>query len=186
MKNFSKGIFFSLMPLTSFAADVVNTCQLGHERAHVIQVAREHEIAASHSYSLRYGTTTQYFFGSPDTSRALSVQIFCAGKKQHALVAYGEFTSNFLQGFVIVRGTPGGMLHRLDFAERSPPQWIYLGNDETLAIMPTHGRGEYGGRKYIVYRRANRDGAETDVSGSDVLPPADGFEVVPLTGEPRH
>ncbi|MBY0239635.1 MAG: hypothetical protein K2X55_10010 [Burkholderiaceae bacterium] len=108
------------------------------------------------------------------------------GKKQHALVAYGEFTSNFLQGFVIVRGTPGGMLHRLDFAERSPPQWIYIGHDETLAIMPTHGRGEYGGRKYIVYRRANRDGAEADVSGADVLPPAGGFEVVQLTDEPRH
>lgn len=148
------------------AQQVVKTCQLGNRPMHAIQVAREQEIAASHIYTLRYGKTSQYFFESRDTSRGLSVHIACAGKKQHALVAYGEFTSNFLQGFVIARSPQSGKLHRLDFAERSPPQWRYIGNDETLVIMPTNGIGEYGARKYIVYRRANSDGAETGVSGS--------------------
>ena len=111
--------------------------------------------------------------------------IACAGQKRRALVAYGEFTSNFLQAFVIVRSTQTGEFHRLDFVERSPPQWIYMGKDETQAIFPTCGIGEYGNKKYIVYRRANRDDAEAGIRGANILPPSSGFEVAQLPGG-RH
>lgn len=50
---------------------------------------------------------------------------------------------------------------------------------------PDHGTGEYDNKKYIFYRRANRNGAEADISGANVLPPSGGFEVAQLQGG-RH
>jgi len=186
MKYIFNSIIFSLIPLASFGAEVVETCQLGDRPAHIIQITREHEIADSYIYGFQYGDTPPYIYGDPNTSRGLSVHIACAGKKQHALVVFGEFASNFLQGFVIVRNRRSGKLHRLDFAERSPPQWLYIGRDETVVVLPAHGSVEYSGKKYIVYRRANRDGAQAAISGSDVLPPSEGFEVTQLKGaKPR-
>jgi hypothetical protein len=159
---------------------IVKICQLGPGAAHIIQAAREQEIAASYIYTFSYGGKPHYFFDSQDASRGLSMHIACAGRKRRALVAYGEFTANFLRGFVIVLSPQTGEFHRLDFVERSPPQWIYMGKDETLAIFPTNGIGEYGNKKYIVYRRANRAGAEAGIRGANVLPPSTGFDIAQL------
>ena len=185
MRYLFKVFFLMLIPLVSFGAEVMQTCQLGNQDTHVIKVTREKEIASSHIYALHYSGRPQYFFDSADASRGLSVHISCIGKKQRSLLVYGEFTSNFLQGFVIVRDHTTGKLHRLDFAERSPPKWVYMSNRQTLVIMETHGVTEYGKKKYVVYRRAHEDGAEVHVSGANALPAADGFEVVVLQGEPH-
>jgi len=187
MRYFAQVVF--LMPMmsviSSHSAHAVTTCRLGPAAAHVIKASREQEIAGSYIYTLRYARRTQYFYGSPDMSRGLSVQITCIGKRQRALITYGEFTSNFIQGFVIVRSPQTGEIHRLDFAERSPPQWLYTNNDETMVVIPNNGTVEYGNNKFIVYRRANRDGAEAGVRGVNALPPSRRFEVTQLQGTHR-
>lgn len=51
-----------------------------------------------------------------------------------------------------------------------------------MVVMPTQGRGEYGSRKYVVYRRVHGQGAEAEIIGADVLPPHGQFELVKVSG----
>jgi len=171
--------------ILSHSAHAITTCRLGPGAAQVIKASREQEIADSYIYTLRYAGRTQFFYGSADMSRGLSVHVACVGKRQHALVSYGEFTSAFSKGFVIVCNPQTGKIHRLDFAERSPPQWLYTNKDETLVVFPNNGTGEYGNTRFIVYRRANPDGAEAGVRGVNALPPSRRFEVTQLQGTHR-
>lgn len=180
MKHFFKTVLFTVMPLAAVSADVIKVCPLGTSPAHTVKVVREHEIANSYVYKLRYAGASSYFYDSANESRGLSVRIACLGRKPRALVVYGEFSSNFIQGFVIARNHRTGRIDRLDFAERRPPQWVYLDKEETLVIVPTEGKGEYASKKYVLYRRANKEAADAEISGIDVLPSPGQFEVIRL------
>lgn len=175
-----KAILLTMMlaTLDAFAAERVSVCDVGGKPASRVEVLRKNGIADSYIYSLRYSGTTHHFFDDPEKSRGLSVRIDCAGKKTRALVAFGEFTSNFLQGFVLINNR-AGHIERFDFAERSPPEWLYLGQDETIVVVPTNGYGETE-KKYIAYHHHHGSKGEAGIEGIDTLPAATGFEVINL------
>lgn len=173
----------SLVHLTALPGDSVIVCDVGGRSAKRVEVIRENEIAGSYIYSLRYSGKTERFFGNAENSRGMSVRVTCAGHRTRALVAVGEFTAAYPQGFVLTYGS-AGHIERLDFAERSPPEWLYLGTKETIIVIPTHGYGETN-KKYVAYRRINGSTADAEAEGIDVLPAADRFEVIKVTW-PRH
>ncbi len=173
------GLSLMFMASLAGASELVLTCDVGTKIRRRVDIVRDSKIGDTHIYYVRQGGKTGLFFGNPDDSRGSNVHVACAGRKQHALVVSGEFTANSLQGFVLIHDPASGKIERLDFAEKSPPAWLYLGAGEALIVVPTHGFGETN-RKYVVYRHAA--GAKTDVEavGSDSLPAVDRFEVIKL------
>jgi hypothetical protein len=168
-----------LISLSVQASELVSTCAIGTKTSKRVAILRDAPIGGTSIYYVRQDGTRRPFFGSPDNSRGSDVRIRCAGHRRHALVVTGEFTSNFLQGFVLVSNRTNGKIERLDFAEKSAPGWLYLGTSETLVVFPEQGYGETD-RKYVVYRHLAGAKADLEAIGTDKLPPTAGFEVVKL------
>lgn len=173
------GFFFIFATSTSYAAQMVKVCGIGTRPSRSIAIVRDSKIAETHIYYLRQGGKRSPLFGDPEQSRGSSVIAECAGKKVRALVVSGEFTANALQGFVMTYSPRSRAPERLDFAEKSRPQWLYLGAHEIIAVIPTWGYGEPNA-KYVAYHHVvGRTGAD-QVDAINRLPPPPGFEVVNL------
>jgi hypothetical protein len=162
------------------SAQLVNTCKLADGTSNTIKVTREHQVADTYIYALHYSGKTEYFFGTQDDSRGGQVTVTCVGKKERVLVAYGDFTANYLQGFALIYNRAAGKIERLDFAEGGRPEWLYLGRDEAIVILPTHGRGENGGKQYVAYRHLKGRTQQPDPEGVDVPAPPPGYEAIRL------
>jgi len=165
----------------SAAAELVKTCDAGSKAGGRVDAVRDSKIADTYVYYLRRNGSTRPFFGDKDSSRGSSVQIACVGSPARALVVTGEFTANFLQGFVLSRNPANGVVERLDFAEKNRPAWLYLSPSETDVVIPTHGHGDTS-KKFIVYRHFVGSGAEPQVVPMDELPAREGAEVIKLSG----
>lgn len=162
------------------AAELVNICHIGAEKKQRVEVLREAQIGTTYIYSIRHGGAVTPFFSTPVQSRGDPVSIQCVGKTAQALIVWGEFTANALQGFVLVSAkNDGASLARLDFAEKVPPSQLYLGHHEVMLAFPTMGLGEHNAR-YVVYRYALGLKHNAQVEARDVLPSAKGFEVIQL------
>ena len=169
-----------LAPYAS-AVEVVKVCDLGGGVTKRVEVVRVPATANTHTYYVRQHGALWPFFDEPESSRGESVRTECAGRKRHALVVSGEFTANALQGFVLTYNSADNKTDRLDFAERSPPEWLYLGAQEVIVVIPTFGHGETN-KKYVAYRRRLSDSHEVEVEGMDELPAAARFEAIKLSG----
>lgn len=175
---------FSLLVLTrstSFAAELVKACDVGVPLA----IVRDSKIADTHIYYLQQGGKHRPVFGDTDQSRGSDVGAQCVGKNIRALVVSGEFTANALQGFVITRPPGSSTPERLDFAEKSRPQWLYLSKREIIAVVPTSGYGETSAR-YVAYHHAVGQSNADRVDAIDQLPSAGGFEVINLKAQNRQ
>lgn len=173
--------YLSLLFVSPFvsATELMLTCNVGAKAAKRVEIVRDSNVGDTHIYYLRQDGEMHPFFGSPNDSRGSDVHAACAGKKQRALIVTGAFTANFLQGFVLVQNPAAGLIERLDFAEKSPPAWLYLGASNTMVVWPTHGYGEIN-KKYIVYRHVAGIKTDMEAEGTDRLPAADQFEVIRL------
>lgn len=125
MKNSSLLMLCLVAPLLARGAERVISCELGGKANSRVVAVRGAKIADTYVYSLRQGAPMQPFFGDQESSRGSAVQIDCAGQRNRALVVSGEFTSNFLQGFVLVRNPTSGATERFDFAEKNRPIQLY-------------------------------------------------------------
>jgi hypothetical protein len=164
------------------AAELMISCDLGEKPSSRVDAIRDSKIADTYVYYLRQNGRVRPFFGDKDSSRGSSVQIACAGRKTRALVVTGEFTANFLQGFVL-RGNPkSGGIEQLDFAEKNRPTWLYLTASETAIVIPTHGYGETN-KKFVVYRHIVGSTAGPQVVPMDELPAQAGAEVIAVGGQ---
>jgi hypothetical protein len=128
---------------------------------------------------VRQNGKKQLFFGDKDNSRGASVEIACVGRTSRALVVTGEFTANFLQGFVLSLNPKNGKVERLDFAEKNRPAWLYLSPSETTIVIPTNGYGETN-KKFVAYRHSFGSAAEAQAVPMDELPSQVGANVVQL------
>jgi hypothetical protein len=163
------------------AAELVTTCDIGGKTSSRVDAIRDSRIADTYVYYLRQNGTQRPFFGDTDSSRGSSVQIACVGSKERAFVVTGEFTANFLQGFVLSRNPISGVVERLDFAEKGRPAWLYLSPSETTVVIPTYGHGETN-KKFVVYRHFVGSAAEPQVVPMDELPSQAGAIVIELGG----
>jgi hypothetical protein len=162
-------------------AAVVKTCQVANGTSNTIKVVRERQIADTYIYTLHYSGKTEYFFDTPDGSRGGPVKVICAaGKKERALVVYGEFTANYQQGFALIYNHLTAKIERLDFAEKGPPEWLYLGKNEAIVIAPTYGFGENGGKPYAAYQHIKGRSEDRDPEGVDVPAAPPGYEAIKL------
>ncbi|MQA20323.1 hypothetical protein [Rugamonas rivuli] len=166
-------LLFLLTASTSHAAELVKSCDIGTRLA----ITRDSRIADTHVYYLQEGKKRSPVFGTPDQSRGSAVHAACVGKKVRALVVSGEFTANALQGFVITHRPGSATPERLDFAEKSRPQWLYLSPHEVIAVIPTLGYGETNA-KYVAYHHIVGEPGADRVDATNQLPPSGGFEVV--------
>jgi len=169
----------------SAAAEVVKTCDVGSKAGTRVDAIRDSKIADTYVYYLRQNGSTHPFFEDKDSSRGSSVQIDCVGSHARALVVTGEFTANFLQGFVLSRNPASGVIERLDFAEKNRPAWLYLSPSETDIVIPNYGYGETS-KKFIVYRHFVGSGVEPRIVPVDELPARAGAEVIELGGRHEH
>ncbi|TFW29885.1 hypothetical protein [Massilia horti] len=181
MKSSPFLLFCLFLPAFTAAAELVTTCDIGGKISSRVDAIRDSRIADTYVYYLRQNGSVRPFFGDKDSSRGSSVQIACVGRKTRALVVTGEFTANFLQGFVLTRNPKSGVVERLDFAEKSRPAWLYLTPSETTIVVPTHGYGETN-KKFIVYRHFVGSSAEPLVVPMDELPRQAGADVIKLGG----
>lgn len=163
------------------AAERVTSCDVGGKMNSRVDVIRNSQIADTHVYYLRQDGKKRPFFGDKDSSRGSSVQIACVGSRARALVVSGEFTANFLQGFVLSRNPITGAVDRLDFAEKSRPAWLYLSPAETTVVIPMHGYGETN-KKFVVYRHLVGSTAAPQVVPMDELPAQAGADIIELDG----
>ncbi|MYN44033.1 hypothetical protein GTP23_02995 [Pseudoduganella sp. FT93W] len=161
------------------AAELVKVCDVGVAKRQRVEVLREARIGDSYIYSIRHARTVTPFFGGPEQSRGEPVSIRCVGKFARALIVWGEFTANALQGFVLISPKDGASLARLDFAEKVPPSQLYLGPREVMLAFPTMGLGETN-THYVVYRYRFGPPSGEQVEAGDILPSPDGFEVIQL------
>jgi hypothetical protein len=161
------------------AEELVKTCRLGTQPDRNIAIVRDSKIADTHIYYLRRGADRTPFFNDADQSRGSSVRVECVGKGTRALLVSGEFTANFLQGFVLNLAPGSNSPERLDFAEKSRPQWIYLDSHEIIVVIPTHGLGETNAR-YVAYHHAIGLADADRADAIDMLPAPKNFEVFEL------
>jgi hypothetical protein len=167
------------------AAEVVTTCDVGSKTSSRVEAIRDSRIADTYVYYLRQNGRMRPFFGDKDSSRGSSVDVACVGRNARALVVTGEFTANFLQGFVLSRNPKNGGVERLDFAEKNRPAWLYLTPSETTIVIPTYGYGETN-KKFVVYRHFVGSTAGAQVIPMDELPAQAGADVIKLGGrQPR-
>lgn len=179
-----KQIFgLSLILVSSFASalEPVLSCDVGSKVKQRVEIVRDSEMASTYIYYVRRDGKLQPFFNNSDDSRGSDVHVACVGAQQRALVVSGEFTANFLQGFVLIRNPRDSKIERFEFAEKSPPGWLYLGTSKTLLVLPTHGIGEIN-KKYIVYRHVIGAKKDADAFGVNQLPDVAKFEVIKLNG----
>lgn len=162
------------------AGELVATCDVGGKSGRRVDAIRESRIADTYVYYLRQNGTKRPFFGSKESSRGSSVHVACVGSKARALIVTGEFTSNFLQGFVLSHNSKTGAVERLDFAEKNSPAWLYLSPSETTVVIPTRGYGETS-KKFVVYRHFVGSSAEPQVVSTDELPAKEGADIIKLT-----
>jgi len=108
-----------------------------------------------------------------------TLSISCVGKFARALIVWGEFTANAVQGFVLISLKNGASLARLDFAEKVPPSHLYLGPREVMLAFPTAGLGETNA-DYVVYRYAFAPQISNQVEADDILPSPNGFDLIQL------
>jgi hypothetical protein len=181
MKRSSLLLFCLFVHVFSAAAELVTACDVGGKKRTRVDVVRESKIGDTYIYYLRQNGRMRPFFGDRDSSRGSSVQIACAGRKARALVVTGEFTANFLQGFVLSRNPQNGVVERLDFAEKNRPAWLYLALEETTIIIPTRGYGETN-KKFVAYRHSFGSAAGPQVIPMDELPAGAGADVIELGG----
>ena len=167
----------------SEAAELVKTCDVGSNAGSRVDAVRDSKIGDTYVYYLRQNDATRPFFEDKDSSRGASVHIACVGSHTRALVVSGEFTANFLQGFVLSRSPVNGLVERLDFAEKNRPSWLYLSPSETAVVIRTNGYGETN-KKFIVYRHFTGADTEPQVVPMDELPARAGAEVIELDGRP--
>lgn len=173
------GLLLAILAPLAGASELLVACDIGAKASKRVEVVRDEEIADTHIYYLRQGRKIRPFFGGREASRGSSVRIACVGKKRRALVVSGEFSANALQGFALTYNPTIDRIERLDFAEKSPPAWLYLGANKSLIVIPTHGLGETN-KKYLVYRHINGAKADREAVGMETLPDNDRFDVINL------
>lgn len=161
------------------AAELVKVCNVGVTKRQQVEVLREARIGTTYIYSIRHDGIVTPFFGALEQSRGDPVSIRCVGKFARAMIVWGEFTANALQGFVLMSPKNGAPLARLDFAEKVPPSQLYLGPSEAILAFPTMGLGETNAH-YVVYRYTFGPPIRDQVEADDILPSPNGFEVVQL------
>lgn len=162
-------------------AELVTSCPLSNAISHTIKVTKDHRISDTDVYKLHYAGKTVYFFDNEEDSRGGPVKIMCVrGKRQHLLVAYGEFGAGYPQGFVLIPNQVSGSFERLDFAERGAPQWLYLNEREAIVIVSTDGVGENGGTPYVAYRHIMGKAVVPVAEAVEIPAPPAGYEVIPL------
>ncbi len=161
------------------AEELVKTCRLGAQSDRNIAIVRDSKIADTHIYYLRRGANRTPFFNDENQSRGSSVRVECVGKGTRALLVSGEFTANFLQGFVVNFASGASSPERWDFAEKSRPQWIYLNSHEMIVVVPTHGSGETNA-KYVAYHHIVGRTDADQADAIDKLPSPKDFEVIEL------
>jgi hypothetical protein len=172
-------------PALSAAAELVKTCDIDGKVGNRVDVMRNSKIAGTYIYYLRRHGSMQPFFENKDKSRGSSVHIVCAGSRIHALVVTGEFTANFLQGFVLRLNSINGLVERLDFAEKNRPVWLYLSPSTTTIVIPATGYGETN-KKFVVYRQRLGSAAEPQVIPMDELPLQPDADIIKLGGKPSR
>lgn len=163
------------------AAELVTSCDVGGKTNSRVEAVRDYPIADTQVYYLRQNGRKRPFFEDKDSSRGSSVEVACVGRKTRALVVTGEFTANFLQGFVLSLNPKTGVVERLDFAEKNRPVWLYLTPADTTIVIPTNGYGE-SNKKFVVYRRSFGSAAGARAIPMDAPPPQTGSEVIELRG----
>jgi hypothetical protein len=180
----SFGCLYLVVATYANAAELIVTCGVGPEPMQKVGVVRDSRIASTYIYYLRQGGTNTPFFVQPDQSRGDSVLVQCVGKKRRTLVVSGEFSANALQGFVISSVAGTNKIDRLDFAEKSRPQWLYTDEHEVIVVTPTFGYGETNS-KYVAYRHTIGQTDVDQADGINDLPSPDGYEVMRLS-RPRR
>lgn len=182
MKNFIVGCAIAFASVRYvLAAELVETCSLADGAANVVEVTKDHPIADTEVYQLHYAGKTEYFFDDEERSRGGPVKVVCVtGKKQRALVTYGEFTSNYNQGFLLIYNRLSHKIERLDFAEKGLPEWLYLGEKEVIVIVSTNGVGDNGAAPYVAYRLIKEKIEQPALESVDVPAPPAGYDVIKL------
>lgn len=175
-------LVLALLAFSSMAqpeAEGFAACDLGGNPKTRVEVLREAPIADTYVYLLRQnGKATPIFF-DVDNSRGAAVTAVCVGRANRALVLSGEFTANAVQGFVLTYKPANRKVGRLDFAEKSRPKWLFLGKNNVIVVIPTHGLGETS-KKFVAYRTQKGSVNASAGEGIDQLPKAKGYEKIDL------
>lgn len=160
-------------------AEVLVSCDVGPGPTRHVEVVRENRIANTWLYSLHMNGRTTPLYSDTTDSRGSSVYAQCVGKSNRAIIIAGEFSANALQGLVLTYNPKKASLGRLSFADKLPPDWIFLNRKETMVVVPTNGLGETSG-KFRIYRSITGENSEPAPEAMDVLPSARTFEKLEL------
>lgn len=176
IKKLVLALSFSLLSIQT--AHAATTCRLGIDKGTEVKIVKSSKIYDTHLYFFQIaGKGKVPLFGDKDHSRGAYVQIDCVGTKHHALVISGEFTANALQGVMFTYNPTNHKIDRMEFAEKSRPSLVYLGDTSNLLIVQTNGNGD-SDKKYSIYQTSAN--AEATTEYLDNLPSATGFDVQPI------
>lgn len=172
--------FASSATAADSGSEVLASCVLGEARKLVVEVLANDKVddtLAVHLRTARHGTTALFPGDEPDESRGTSVQVQCKGKKEKVLVITGEFYgSGYPRGLVLRYN--GEKLQRLEFAERSPPRFLYLMPHRMALYIPqAYPDREQG---WTVYRYEATRGQDSDQSFATKLPGAGSGQKITL------
>jgi hypothetical protein len=174
MKSFVAVIAVAFVNSTNAADsgnEVLASCVLGKARKLVVEVLASDRVGNTFTVHLRTahhdGTATLFPAGEQDESRGTSVRIQCEGRKEKVLVITGEFYgSGYPRGLVLRYN--GEKLQRLEFAERSPPRFLYLMPRRMALYVPQPYPDREQG--WTVYRYNAKQGQVSDQAFATKLP----------------
>lgn len=157
----------------SGAEKILASCALGKAHDRLVEVHARDPVGDTLTIYLREepgGRLTPLFPNAgPEESRGTSVHVQCSGGKEKVLVIFGEFYgSGYPRGLVLRYNT--GKFQRLEFAERSPAQFLYLGTRGMRLYVPQAYPERQQG--WTVYRYDATQGQSADQEFVAKLPDA--------------
>lgn len=120
--------------------------------------------------------TQTAFSDMPDTD--FVGQVVLAKCTSSSLIFALNYGSPYLKGVVLRKNPLSHSIERIDFAEKSLPRWLYLGQEQMRLVIPNIGNEVSG--KFLVYDYFAGKGQSEEAGSVDVRPDTHGFKVLRL------
>jgi hypothetical protein len=130
----------------------------------------------NHYYLNADGGSEPVFSSSIGANSSETVSLSkCIG---HTMIVSLESGSPYIQSLA-VRKTKNHVVEVIKMTDRFPPKWLYQKPHLIILVSQTHGLGEYGNKKYVIYSKTINSKIPT-VTYSNRLPSLDKYRVFTL------
>lgn len=164
-------LLFAACTAAAAPLETVRTCRLdGGAR---ISLLAEPGLDGNRFFLRMDGKIGKAFTDMPETDFVGTIALSTC--VDHVLVFAISYGPPYLKGVAVRQNPVSHATERIDFAEKSLPQWLYVSPAEMQLVIPNIGNEVSS--KYLVYGFTAANGQANEASARDALPETSGFKV---------